>query len=729
MSTIEKRSSVPPIDIVPPEIDYDALLQPVRFSFELPRREFVQMLGAGIVVSVVAGAAFAQRRGRRGGGFQGGPPPALEARIHIGENGKITVLSGKVEAGQGARTQLAMAAAEELRVPLEQISVVLADTERTPDDGMTAGSRTTPSTVPSVRQAAAAVRELLISFVAETRGYVRETLKVVNGQIVRPGFPMPDELLTYATLVKDTRFRKKLIAQTPYDPEVTRVEDWQVLGKPQPALDGRGKVTGAHQFPSDMKRPGMLYGAVLRSPTYRGKLRSVDLEPARAIPGVVVVRDGDFVGVAAPTSFAARNAIETIAKTAKWESSPIVPSDELHAQLRESADGLRENPFAAELAAAPKSLKQSYHISYVQHAPLEPRVALAEWNDGKLTVWTGTQGPFRVKGELQGAFRLGDDAVRVIVPDFGSGYGGKHTGEVSVEAARLAKEAGKPVMLRWTREEEFTWAYFRPSGVIEMEASLDDADRISTWRHINIGSGGNSIESPYAIDKRDERHVRSRSPLREGSYRALASTANSFARESFMDELAALVDADPLEFRLAQLDEPRLRPVLEAAAEKFGWRERVRQRQPNRGVGLACSWDKGSVVACCVEVEVDPESRDIRVVEVCEAFECGKIMNPDNLRSQIEGAIVMGLGPALSEEMKFDGERITNATFRRYRVPHFRDTPAIETVLVDRPDLTSVGAGETPIIVVAPAIANAVFQATGQRVRQMPVRLPSERTS
>jgi len=190
-----------------------------------------------------------------------------------------------------------------------------------------------------------------------------------------------------------------------------------------------------------------------------------------------------------------------------------------------------------------------------------------------------------------------------------------------------------------------------------------------------------------------------------------------------MDELAVLAGVDPLEFRLAHLDEPRLRPVLEAAAEKFKWRERVGKKQPNRGVGVACSWDKGSVVACCVEVEVNRAAGDIQVVEVCEAFECGKILNPDNLRSQIEGAIVMGLGPALSEEMKFDDKRITNASFRRYRVPHFHDTPKIETVLVDRPDLTSVGAGETPILVVAPAIANAVYHATGERIRSMPIRL------
>lgn len=698
MSIVEsKRDFSEPTDIVPPEIDYDALLEPVRFDFSLERREFVQLLGAGLVVSVVVSSALAQRRGR--GGFQGGTPPTLAARIHIGDDGKITVLAGKVEAGQGARTQIAMAAAEELRVPLDSIDVLLADTAKTPDDGMTAGSRTTPSTIPSVRQAAAAVRKLL------------EEYRTTRSEA------------SYADLVRDPEVKAKLSAQPPQDAPRTPIADWQILGKPQVALFARGKVTGAHQYPSDIKRPGMLYGAVLRSPTYRGKLVSVDLEPVRAMEGVVVVKDGEFVGVAAPTAFAARNAIEAIAKLAKWEESPITPSEKLHEHLRTNAEGLGESPFAEEMKAAAKSLRQTYNIAYVQHAPLEPRTAVAEWSGGKVTIWTGTQGPFRVKGEVQSAFRLADDAVRVIVPDFGSGYGGKHTGEVAVEAARLAKAAGKPVMLCWTREEEFTWAYFRPAGVIEMEASLDAENRIATWRHINISSGGNSIESPYRVGKRDERSVRSRPPLREGSYRALASTANSFAREAFMDELAALAGAGPLEFRLAHLDEPRLRPVLEAAAEKFHWRERVGNKLPNRGVGLACSWDKGSVVACCVEVEVNRASGEIRVLEVCEAFECGKVMNPDNLRSQIEGAIVMGLGPALSEAMEFDDQQITNASFRRYRVPHFHDAPKIETVLVDRPDLTSVGAGETPIIVVAPAIANAVFRITGERVREMPIRM------
>jgi isoquinoline 1-oxidoreductase len=318
---------------------------------------------------------------------------------------------------------------------------------------------------------------------------------------------------------------------------------------------------------------------------------------------------------------------------------------------------------------------------------------------------------------------LDEDAVRVIVPDFGSAYGGKHTGECAIEAARIAKSAGKPIMLRWTREEEFSWAYFRPAAVIDVEATLDAQNRIATWYHVNINSGGNSIESPYDVPRKESRTVGSRPPLRHGSYRALASTANSFARESFMDELAAAAGADPLEFRLAHLNDGRLRPVLEDAAKRFKWSERIKNKKANHGVGLACSLDKGSYVACCVEVEISPTRNEIHVRHVVETFDCGPVMNPNNLRNQIEGAIIQGLGPTLREEMQFADGELKNATFMRYRVPHFKDVPTIETHAMNRKDVEAAGAGETPIIVIAPAVANAVFNAVGKRIRSMPLKL------
>ena len=707
-----------------PDLDYDELLEPVRFSFSIDRRSFVQMLGAGVLITAVAGPAYAQRRGRRGrggGGFRGGPPPALSARIHFGDDGMITVLSGKVDGGQGSRGELAQAAAEELRLPLEKVKVVLADTSSVPNDGSSAGSRTTPSTVPAVRQAAAAVRELLMTAAAQQWNVEAAALEVRDGTITHAG---SNQSAAYAEIAKDEALAEKFAQQTPSDIELTPISDWKVLGTEQRAPAGRDKVLGRHQYPSDIKRPGMLYGRVLRSPKYRGKLTSVDLAPAKEFDGVVTVQDGEFVALAAPTSFDARQAIEAVAQTAKWEAEPMPSSSELYDHLRKNADGgVPENPFADEVAKAPKSLQATYTVAYVQHAPLEPRTAVAEWADGKLTVWTATQNPFGVRDELARAFRLDEAAVRVIVPDFGSAYGGKHTGECAVEAARIAKSAGKPIMLRWTREEEFTWAYFRPAAVIDVEASLDAQNRLATWYHLNINSGGNSIESPYNIPQKRSRSIGSQPPLRHGSYRALASTANSFARESFMDELAAAAGADPLEFRLAHLEDRRLRPVLEEAAKRFNWTQRVKEKQPNRGVGLACSLDKGSYVACCAEVEVDRTQNEIHVRHVVETFDCGPVLNPNNLRNQIEGAIIQGLGPALREEMQFADGEIKNATFMRYRVPHFKDVPTIETHAMDRKDVESAGAGETPIIVIAPAIANAVFNAIGERIRSMPLKL------
>jgi isoquinoline 1-oxidoreductase len=707
------------------DVDYDELLEPVRFSFALDRRSFVQMLGAGVLVTAVGVPALGQRRGGRGrggrgGGFRGGPPPALSARIHFGDDGTITVLSGKVDGGQGARGEIAQAAAEELRVPFDMVRVELADTLSCPNDGSSAGSRTTPSTVPSVRQAAAAIRQLLVERAAEKWEVEPDTLGIADGKITHAESNLSH---SYAEIAGDDALAEKLAQQTPSDVRLTPHADWKVLGTEQRAPAARDKVLGRHQYPSDIKRPGMLYGAVLRSPKYRAKLSSADLEPAKKVDGVVAVQDGEFVGVAAPTALAAQKAIEAVAKTAKWEEEQIPASDELYDYLRENADGgVPKNPFADQVAKAAKSLRATYTVAYVQHAPLEPRTAVAEWEDGKLTVWTATQNPFGVRGELAGAFRLEEEAVRVIVPDFGSGYGGKHTGECAVEAARIAKAAGKPVMLRWTREEEFSRAYFRPAAVIDMEASLDAENRMATWYHVNINAGGNSIDSPYNIANKQSRSVNSKPPLRHGSYRALASTGNSFARESFMDEMAVAAGTDPLEFRLAHLDDSRLRAVLEAAAKQFHWPRR--NKEPNRGVGLACSIDKGSYVACCAELEVDRTRNEIHVLHVVEAFDCGPVLNPDNLRNQVEGAIIQGLGPALREEMQLADGAIKNASFVRYRVPHFKDVPTIEVHAMNRKDVEAAGAGETPIIVIAPAIGNAVFNATGIRIRSMPMKFP-----
>jgi isoquinoline 1-oxidoreductase len=681
------------------------------------RREFLEFAGAGLLIVVTAPSAGGQGVTAEG---------TLEARLHINQDGSITLLTGKVEEGQGPRTELAMAAAEELRVPLDRVNVVMADTELVPNDGITAGSRTTPGTVPAVRKAAAAARELLILVSSRQLHTARGSLEVRDGTVTAD-----QGSFSYADLAKSAELSTAYKEALPSDITLTPAGNWQILGTPRARPNGRDMVTGSHRFPSDIVRPGMLYGSVLRAPSYGAKLSKLDLSSAERMQGVRAIRDGDFVGFAAKTTFTARKALQSVAATAQWETVEQPSSDVLFGYLKENAREDSQRPRGSARGSAEEGLKQakrrlkaSYTVAYVQHAPMEPRAAVAEWKDGLLTVWAGTDNPYGVREQLAGAFGLGQDRVRVIVPDMGGGFGGKHTGEAAIEAARLAKGAGCPVSLRWTRAEEFTWAYFRPAAVIEVEAGLDDTNSIVAWDFANYNSGAAALDTPYRIGNTRVRFLESQSPLRQGSYRCLAATANNFAREAFTDELAEAAGRDPLEFRLSHLDNQRIKDVLSAAAERFRWSERRKKRRPGTGIGLACGTEKNSVVAACVEIEMDPTGESPRLVEIVEAFECGAILNPGNLRSQVEGCIMMGLGPVLREEIRFRDGRLSNGTFASYHVPRFRDVPKIEVLLLDRKDLEPAGAGETPIIVVAPAVANAVFDATGKRVRSMPLRVP-----
>jgi len=714
---------------------------PTEFPSGLDRREFVQLLGAGLLITV-SGEAEAQRRGGAGGGPRSGAgrrnASTVAARLHIAQDGAITVMTGKVEMGQGSRAQLTQAAAEELRVPPDRIRLIMGDTDLVPDDGITAGSRTTPSTVPAVRRGAAAARALLVDLACKRWKVDTSGVEVRDGVVVDAA---GKRTLSYAEFARTEDLAKAFAAAVPGDVALTPVSQWKVLGTSLPRPNRRDLVTGAHRYPSDIVRPKMLYGKVLRPPSYGAKLTSIDLAPAKAMEGVVAVREDQFVGCAAPSLFLAEQAVAALAATAVWQPAPHPSSDELFSYLKEhvrggeggrpggpraGAKGPAERPAEGAAkegpAGAAKVLRATYEVAYIQHAPLEPRAAVAEWNDGKLTVWTGSQNPMGVWGEVAAAMGLPRERVRVIVPDTGGGFGGKHTGEVAVEAARLARAAGRPVALRWSRQEEFTWAYFRPAAVIEIEAALDAAGTLVAWDFTNINSGGAAVDSPYDVPRKRCRYVPSAPPLRQGSYRTLAATANNFARESFMDELAHVAGSDPLAFRLAHLKEPRLRAVLEAAATRFDWAERKKSLPAGVGVGLACGTEKGSFVAACVEVAADRAEGKIQVRRVCQVFECGAIQNPNNLLAQVQGCIIMGLGGALTEEIRFEEGKVLNASFSSYHVPRFRDVPELDLHLLNRPDLPSAGGGETPIIAVAPAIANAVFQAAGVRIRAMPIR-------
>ena len=370
------------------------------------------------------------------------------------------------------------------------------------------------------------------------------------------------------------------------------------------------------------------------------------------------------------------------------------------------------------LAAADKKLEQTYTIAYIAHAPLEPRAAVAEWVDNKVTVWTGTQRPFGVRQELAEAFHISEDKVRVIVPDTGSGYGGKHTGECAIEAARLALATKKPVKVVWSREEEFTWAYFRPAGVIDVKSGVKNDGTITAWEFHNYNSGPSGIEGSYAIPNQNVQFHPSKSPLRQGSYRGLAATANHFARETHIDELAALVNMDPLELRMKNLKDERMRAVLDAAATRFGWGKQ--KLSAGRGVGIACGFEKAATLRRAPKCQLISGWQSCWN-EVVASFELARDSESKHLENQVEGAVVMAIGGALFEAIEFNNGAILNARFSRYRVPRFSDVPNIEVVLLDRRDLPSAGAGETPIVGLAPAVGNAIFAATKTRLRSLPL--------
>lgn len=660
-------------------------------------------------------------------GSRRGPAPgeaealAIGDWLHIERDNAVLVWCGKAEVGQNIRTSLAQAVAEELCVPFRSVRVMLGDTALTPYDAGTFGSRTTGFMAPLLRKVAASAREVLLDLAAARWNVPRATLQARDGHVIHAA---TGRSISYGALTDGQRLSQEYDDDAPLHP----ADQWTVAGTAVPRLAARDIVTGKHRYTPDLTRPGMQVGAVLRPPCFGATLQSLDSARARALPGVTVVHDGQFVGVVAPTR---RRALEALAALdVTWSQPEHLQIDDLAAYLRShpAPPDVERRPFEFPLhigsieegrGLSAIVLEQSYTLAYIAHAPLEPRAAIAEWDGDRLTVWTGTQRPFGVRDELQAAFGLPAENVRVIVPDTGSAYGGKHTGEAALEAARLARAAGCPVQLIWTREEEFTWAYFRPGGVIDIRAGVQADGTLTFWEFQNYNSGMAGARTPYEVPHQHIAYHPSVSPLRQGSYRALAATANHWARESMMDELAHALAMDPYAFRLHNLKDARIIAVLRAAAERFGWGRST--PPPNHGYGIACGTEKGSVVATCAEVAVEPATRALRVVRVVQAFECGAIVNPDGLRSQIEGAIVQGLGGALFEAIEFAGGKILNPRFSAYRVPRFADVPAIDLVLLDRKDLPSVGAGETPIVGIAPAIANAIRHATGVRLRSMPM--------
>jgi nicotinate dehydrogenase subunit B len=671
---------------------------------------FFEQLPDGLV-TVVAEAAAGPAQGR-----WGGPD---DAWVHVGADGSVTAFTGKVEAGQGTRTALGALVAEELAVPPGSVRVVMGNTDVSPFDLGTFGSRSMPYAAPPLRAAAAAARELLREAAAERFGLPAADLTVACGIVAGPdGAPSAG----YPELLAGVRRVEKVPAGGPVTPPAA----WRSAGQPARAVGGGDVVTGVKRFPADLRADGMLHGCLLRAPAFGATLRRADTAPAEALPGVSVIAGDGFIGVVAPTGAAARQAVSAI--DAAWDRSPQPGPADLADYLRShliDGEGFsavfrhEEGDVDAALAAGAVRLAEHYTTAYIAHVPLEPRSAVAAWRDGHLTVWTGTSTPFRARRELAEALGVPQPRVHVIVPDYGGGFGGKHGSAVAVEAARLSRSAGRPVKVQWNRHEEFHWGYLRPAALIDVCSSANPAGELTGWSHVNINSGAVGILSPYRVPNQRIVFQPADSPLPQGSYRALAATANHFARESHMDELALRLGTDPLEFRLRHLDDGRLADVFRAAADRIGWPSAPRE-QTRTGIGIAGGIEKGGRVATAAQVRVDGDGT-LHVDRLVTAFDCGAVVNPDNLANQVEGAVMMGLGGALFEAIDFADGQIRNASLSQYRVPRLPDLPEVDVVLIDQPDQPSAGGGETPIIAVAPAIANAIFSACGIRLRSMPL--------
>jgi isoquinoline 1-oxidoreductase len=612
------------------------------------------------------------------------------AWLHINAAGLATAFTGKVDVGQDNRTALRMLAAEELGVPLSQVRLVQGDTDLCPFDMGTFGSRSMPDAGAALRAVAAHARTLLP---------------------VRPG--------------------ERRIEVVAGEPRLTVPASWRVAGHAQPAPGVLAAVTGTRRFGSDLSGPGLLHGAVLRPPVPGASLRTL-AEPAfPGEPGIRMVRTSELTGVVAPDPDAARRAAARLAALAEWDL-PEAPSDDsiaafLRANPSDGGPGRWGGPFrhaegsaATALESAAVRCEATYTTAYIAPAALETRVALAEWDaGGRVTVWTGTQTPFPVRAQVAAALGLDESAVRIVVPATGGAFGGKHAGGIATEAAVLAREVGRPVKVAWSRSEEFTVGTLRPAAVIDVAAGVTDDGTLSGWTFRNINSGAAGIGTPYLIADQRLEYQPAASPLPQASYRALAATANNFARESMIDELAHRIGADPVQFRLRNLADERLAAVLRVVADHIGW-DGSGAEVSGVGVGIACGLEKDGRVVTAASVVIEP-GRRVRVSHLVTGFECGAVVNPLNVRHQIEGATVMALGGAMFEAIRFTGGAITNAAFSAYRVPRMADVPPVEVLLLDRPDLPSAGAGEAPMIAVAPAIANAIFAATGQRLRSLPL--------
>jgi nicotinate dehydrogenase subunit B len=687
--------------------------------------------------------------------------PFLDSWIRVSADGKITVLTGKAELGQGIKTALMQIAAEQLDVEFERLTLVTADTALTANEGYTAGSHSMQDSGTAILNAAAQVRQLLVAEAATRAGLPADQMRTDKGVVLAPD----GKRFAYGELVGGEMLHVQASPQSP----LKNPAQFKVMQRPIPRVDIPAKVTGGEAYVQDMRLDGMVHGRVVRPPSYGAQLVSIDSGPVEAMPGVrKVVRDGSFLGVIAEREFQAIEAMRALAASARWQETANLPrATDLPAFLmnlssRDITVADQHNP----APAAAKSISATYSRPYLSHGSIGPSCAVAQLQGDALTVWTHTQGVFPDRDAIAEMLGMPKEKVRCIHREGSGCYGHNGADDAAGDAALLARAMpGRPVRLQWMREQEHTWEPYGPAMVAKVSASLEPNGSIVDWDYgvwsnthtmrpgpagsliaarslasafpepepkpIPMPEGGgdrNSIPLYKIPSVRVINHFLPDMPVRVSALRALGAYLNVFAIESFMDELAASAGADPVQFRLKHLDDPRARDVVSLAAQRFGWSDASpatsSRRDPGRGRGFAFARYKNLAAYCAIacEVEVNRDTGAPRLLRAVAAVDSGQVVNPDGIVNQIEGAILQSMSWTLYENVTFDERRFTSIDWASYPILRFSGVPdSIEVHLIDRPGLPFLGSGEAGQGPASAAIANAIADATGHRLRDLPL--------
>ncbi|MCJ7580260.1 MAG: molybdopterin-dependent oxidoreductase [Candidatus Aminicenantes bacterium] len=693
----------------------------IEARFPLDRRDFLKLFGGGILVTFAAGSSLAFQEGSQRG-VRPQLPTDFNAFLLVKEDGRVACFTGKIEMGQGVITSLAQMLADELEVPLESVDMVMGDTDLCPWDMGTFGSMTTRFFGPPLRSAAAEAREVLRTLASEHLQVPKNQLVVKDGVIFDK--TQKDRSVSYAQLTKGKKIDRHLEEKAVLE----AVSNFTVVGDSIDRLDAEDKVKGTAKYSGDIRWPDLLFARILRPPSHDAKLIKIDSSALKNRIDVQIVHEGDLFAVLHKTPDGAEEALQQVKAQFEEPESGVNDKTIFEHLLKVAPEAQivsEEGDVQSESKRVKTMVEKTYLNSYVAHSPMEPHTATARIEGEKITVWASTQTPFSAKDEVARALGISSDNVRVITPFVGGGFGGKTVNRQAVEAALLAKLTGKPIQVAWNRKEEFFYDAFRPAAVVKIKSGISESNKIAFWDYHVYFAGQRGAQHFYAIP-----HSRTvvygagwgggpgTHPFATGAWRAPSNNTNTFARESQIDIMASLAKKDPVEFRLNHLTDTRMQNVLNAAAEKFGWTPAVSPSK--RGFGVACGIDAGTYVASIAHVEVDSNGH-VQVKRVVCAQDMGLIINPEGAKNQMEGCITMGLGYALTEEIQFRGGNILNHNFDTYEIPRFSWLPKIETVFVKNEKLSPQGGGEPAIVNMGAVIANAIYDAVGIRMLQLPM--------